>query len=531
MSYYLSPIGNDQFVDSSGAPLSGALLFTYTAGSSTKATVYKDNDGNTAHSNPIVLNSSGRAASPIWLPGGATYKLVLAPSNDTDPPASAIFTWDDVSGVNDPYVAVDEWVTGPTPTYVSATSFTLSGDQTSVFQVGRRVKATVTAGTVYGTITSTTYSSSTTVVIVTDSGSLDSGLSAIYYGLLSADNKSYPDGLKRNFLVNGDFRVAQRGTTFTSATTPANNDDTFLLDRWILLADGNDTVDVSQETTTVPTGSYAAIKLDVETANRKFGILQPLEARDAASLIGGTATLQFKARKGGSNATAETLRAAIISWSSTADSITSDAVSAWGNAGTDPTLATNWTYETTPSNLTLTTSYQTFVIAGSIDTASTTNVAVFIWCDDTDATVADLIYIADVRLVSGYDARNVYIPSFTEQMAQCERYYEKSFAYGTVPAQNVGINTGETVFCALAAATATRIHVQLRTLKRSSPTVTLYNPQAANAEVRDQTAAADCSGTGTSNTTDRAIHIATASNAGSAVGNRLGIHWTADAEL
>ena len=41
--------------------------------------------------------------------------------------------------------------------------------------------------------------------------------------------------MSRNYLLNPDFSVAQRGTSFTSTSSPANSDDTFLLDRWILL--------------------------------------------------------------------------------------------------------------------------------------------------------------------------------------------------------------------------------------------------------------------------------------------------------
>src|SRR3990167_2173339 len=85
--------------------------------------------------------------------------------------------------------------------------------------------------------------------------------------------------LPHNFIHNPDFAVASRGTSFTSATSPANNDDTYLFPRWILLAEGNDTVDVTQNTAERPDGAYACIALDVETGNRKFGIFQVLEAR------------------------------------------------------------------------------------------------------------------------------------------------------------------------------------------------------------------------------------------------------------
>ena len=89
--------------------------------------------------------------------------------------------------------------------------------------------------------------------------------------------------MSRNYLLNPDFSVTQRGTSFTSTTSPANSDDTFLLDRWILLSDGNDIVDVTQQTssTHLPANCISGISLDVETANKKFGILQVLEQREA----------------------------------------------------------------------------------------------------------------------------------------------------------------------------------------------------------------------------------------------------------
>ena len=54
------------------------------------------------------------------------------------------------------------------PTYVSATSFTLSGDQTLTYTVGRRLKFTVTAGTVYGRILSSVFGALTTVTVIMD---------------------------------------------------------------------------------------------------------------------------------------------------------------------------------------------------------------------------------------------------------------------------------------------------------------------------------------------------------------------------
>jgi hypothetical protein len=181
--------------DANGAPRSGAKLFCYQAGTATKATCWKENTGTTAHANPIILDASGLPPAPIWLTTGASYKLVLAPPTDTDPPVSALQTIDNVSGVNDVTApaAGTEWVaSGMTPTYISSTSFSVPGDQTTALHVGRRLKLTVTAGTYYGHIFSSVYTSLTTVKVLLDSGALDSGLSAFSYGIASADNTSVP---------------------------------------------------------------------------------------------------------------------------------------------------------------------------------------------------------------------------------------------------------------------------------------------------------------------------------------------------
>jgi hypothetical protein len=228
----------------------------------------------------------------------------------------------------------------------------------------------------------------------------------------------------KNAIINGSMRVAQRGTSFTSATTPANSDDTYLLDRWILLSDGNDIVDVSQVTTPVPTGSYSAACFDIETEDKKWGILQVLEAKDSARFIGGTVSLQFKAAM----ATGDTntlLRAAVLSWSSTADTVTSDVVNAWGAEGTNPTVVANWTFENTPAALdALTASYQTYKIEGiAIDTASTTNIAIFIWSDDMTNAVGDLVYITDVQLEPGSVSTSFEFRHYVQELALCQRYY------------------------------------------------------------------------------------------------------------
>jgi len=217
MAVKLSPLFNDAQLDSSGNPYSGAQLFVYAAGSTTKQTAYQDSAGSTPHTNPIILNSRGEPPAPIWLTSGQTYKFVLATPTDTDPPAGSVRSVDNITGVNDTTVTIDQWVSGPAPTYVSATSFTLSGDQTSTFHVGRRLKTTNSGGTVYSTITASAYGALTTVTVVNDSGTLDAGLSAVSYGLVSAVSPATPPFGEIVYLTS----VAGTNTITASASVAA----------------------------------------------------------------------------------------------------------------------------------------------------------------------------------------------------------------------------------------------------------------------------------------------------------------------
>lgn len=82
---YLSAFGGvgAQFFDNSGNVLTGGLIYSYLAGSTTPAPVYTTSAGNVAHSNPIVLDAAGRVPSggEIWQPAGINYKFELKTSS------------------------------------------------------------------------------------------------------------------------------------------------------------------------------------------------------------------------------------------------------------------------------------------------------------------------------------------------------------------------------------------------------------------------------------------------------------------
>ena len=91
-----------------------------------------------------------------------------------------------------------------TAAYASATSFTINGiDVTSIYHAGRRIKLTATTpGTIYGTISSSSFSTNTTVNITWDSGSLaNEAISNVYIAALSKTNDSIPESIITNAKV------------------------------------------------------------------------------------------------------------------------------------------------------------------------------------------------------------------------------------------------------------------------------------------------------------------------------------------
>lgn len=92
-----------------------------------------------------------------------------------------------------------------TPTQTSATTFTVTGDQTGVFTVGTRVKFTDST-TLYGHVTASAYTSVTTVTVVLDTGSLTGSLTEVYTSI--ADTTSKPIGAAAlSFLHNASNAI------------------------------------------------------------------------------------------------------------------------------------------------------------------------------------------------------------------------------------------------------------------------------------------------------------------------------------
>lgn len=107
---------------------------------------------------------------------------------------------------------------GHTPTYVAATQFSVTGDKTTTYTVGRRVRI-ADSSTLYGTISASSYSTVTTVTVVLDSGSVSASISGVAVGA-EVTNKS----ISRSSVFNGVKAVQRAEATPVTAVTTCTTD-------------------------------------------------------------------------------------------------------------------------------------------------------------------------------------------------------------------------------------------------------------------------------------------------------------------
>jgi hypothetical protein len=295
--------------------------------------------------------------------------------------------------------------------------------------------------------------------------------------------------------LNGACEVNQRVGPFDSTATYPNNDNTYTLDQIKLLAFANNLADITQELTDVPAGFSAAWKATVQAGGR-FGPFFPLTNAQCAPLLGGTkkASLSFWAKS--NNLT--TIRAGLMAWDLTKDAPASDPISAFNGAGVNPTLVANWTFENTPSNITISSTWTQFVIQNiAIDTANAVNLGLFIWIDSTTAAPGDTLLITGVKINEGTTATPFDHRSFENELIECQRFYRHSHPYGTEPGQGKGI-PGCLQYAqeAGAGALGSGIMVSFPIPMFKIPTVTMVNPVSANSRFRNITDTTDVAGTG-----------------------------------
>lgn len=139
----LTKVFNDaQFFDNNGHPLNGGRIYSYQANSnSIEQPTYVNNGGNSQNTNPIILDSSGRPTTEIWLDNSLQYHLIL-----TDNQGSILEDRDNVTG------SEFQFITMPgTPNYLWGTDdgTTTAAYATDTLTVGHAKNAVDSTNAIY----------------------------------------------------------------------------------------------------------------------------------------------------------------------------------------------------------------------------------------------------------------------------------------------------------------------------------------------------------------------------------------------
>jgi len=184
----------------------------------------------------------------------------------------------------------------------------------------------------------------------------------------------------RNDIINGGLVVNQE-----NQTAPA--DDAYTIgDLFLHVGEGTPVMSLE---TDGPQGTRPWQKMVLD-ANAQGGLVYFMSNDEVQDYIA-NGKLSFGIQLKTTAATISNARIGILKWVGTADAVTSDVVGTWASDGTNPTLATSWSYENTPANIGLTTSFARHTVEDVTVDSDTKNIAIFIWTDDGTITASDVI--------------------------------------------------------------------------------------------------------------------------------------------
>ena len=381
-------------------------------------------------------------------------------------------------------------VSGGTPTRVSVGEWVLNGSiQGAAFTADGRVG----------------------LGVVNPTRALEVAGDVVCAGTLSAGNPL----MFRNALYNGDFRIAQRGTSFPGGGG-------YLLDRWKISSygAGGAYYTVSQIQSGLANFSNALQLQQTSTNSMFFFLQQSLETRDVVRFQGQPVTVSFW-YKIPTSFTGSIY--AQLNWSTAVDTPLTDIGISYTTAGSlTLTNQTAWTYAT----------FTTFVPS----TAQALSVMFTNYPPGGSTVNGATIQITGVQLEKGLVATPFEVRPYATELALCQRYFCKTFPYGTAPAQAAGqagslMVQGAAVTTFISGSggqTPFAVTRQFPVEMRANPAVTTYSTNAATANWYDQSGADLTASTTNIGTRTASIYM---SGGTTAVGRNAVIHASANAEL
>ena len=344
----------------------------------------------------------------------------------------------------------------------------------------------------------------------------------------------------RNLIINGSQIIDQRNSG--SAITVSPNTSVYTTDRFTIFEATNGVV-TAQQSTTAPDGFTKSLKIDCTTIDSTIATLQRLivttkiEGNNIAHLGFGSSAaknvvLSFYVKSNltgsfsGAISNSANNRVYIYSytinsantWERKTIPIVGDTTGTW--------LTTNGIGLNITWALALGATYGGTAGAwGTVDKNGATNQVNFLSSTDNEWLITGAQFEIDngSGVATDFEHR-----SFGQELALCQRYFEKSFAYGTAPAQNVSDQTGFYIMNAEGSDLRSS-NIFYQVTKRATPTMTFFNPFAANANARLPFSSTDLAGISINTNGDS--HFAFQSTDGSPTPTMCHLHWTSNAEL
>ena len=225
-----------------------------------------------------------------------------------------------------------------------------------------------------------------------------------------------PD-VHRNDIINGGYLVNQENDT------AAADDDYSIGD--LFLHVGEAAVTTSLQTSGGPQGDRNFARINIDTANKQSGWVYFLSNADCQDYIAnGKMSFGIKV-KTVADKVIGTVRIGLLKWTGTADAVTSDVVATWAQDGTNPTLATSWSYENTPADVDITTSWARYTVEDVTVDADTNNLAAFLWIDDGTIAEDDQLDVTEWQLNPGSTVNAFSSPSKAAVLDQVQYYVEQ----------------------------------------------------------------------------------------------------------
>ena len=275
----------------------------------------------------------------------------------------------------------------------------------------------------------------------------------------------------RNKIINGDFGIWQRGTSFTN---PTSSSTTYTTDRWILgFANANPTsASITQQSFTPgnpitgyePTFFARSTITTVGSTTTYRPFTQRIE--DVRTFAGQTVTLSFWAK-------ADSARTLTTNFQQVFGTGGSSSV---GGSGQSHTLSTSWNRYTHSFGV-------TSISGKTIGTSSYLEI-IF----QQAAASGSVLDIWGVQVEAGPAATPFEIRPIGTEFALCQRYYEKSFPYATAPQNGANSTSFATSNGLLGYVSGNSMQVgflKFTVQKRVAPIMTAYGNSSGQTKYRD----------------------------------------------